>query len=138
MFRRKNINIENLNALASETMAQHLGIEVVEIGEDHLVMKMPVDHRTIQPAGVLNGGASMALAETVGSLAGTLCLEEGKICVGQSITGNHMRPVRSGYVYGKATPQHLGRKTQVWEIRITNDEQKLICLSILTLAVIDL
>lgn len=118
-------------------MSAHLGIELTEIGDNYLIMKMPVDHRTKQPMGVLNGGASMALAETIGSFAGMLYLEDGKAPVGQSITGNHIRPVRSGYVHAKAAPVHIGQRSQIWEINITNDDGKLVCVSILTLAIID-
>lgn len=137
MFIRKNRNIGEFGKISTNTLSEHLGMELTEIGDDYLIMRMPVDHRTVQPMGVLNGGASMALAETVGSYAGSLCLEEGKAVVGQSITGNHIRPVTSGYVYAKASPLHIGKRSHVWDITITNDEGKLVCVSRLTLAVFD-
>ena len=98
---------------------------------------MPVDSRTVQPYGILHGGASAALAETLGSIAGMLVLDsEKEYCVGMEINANHIRSVRGGYVYGTAKPIHVGRKTQVWEIRIEDEEGKLVCISRLTLAVI--
>jgi 1,4-dihydroxy-2-naphthoyl-CoA hydrolase len=117
-------------------MVTHLGIEFTEVGPDYLCAKMPVDARTIQPFGLLHGGASVVLAETLGSMAGWMCLPEGQHCVGLEINANHLRGVTSGHVHGKASPLHLGRSTQVWEIKITNDEGKLVCVSRLTLAVV--
>lgn len=133
----KDITLESLNQILNNTLASHLGMEVTETGENHLVMRMPVDHRTIQSFGILNGGANLALAETAGSLAANLCIPEDKVCVGLDINGNHIRPVRSGYVYGKAVPVHIGNATHVWEIRIVDDHQKLVCICRLTLAIID-
>lgn len=119
-------------------MVEHLGIEFTEVGEDYLVAKMPVDRRTHQPMGLLHGGASVALAETLGSVAATLTIDPSlQHCVGIEINANHIKGVRSGFVYGKTTPVHIGKKTQVWEIRITDDQQQLICISRITLAVID-
>ena len=119
-------------------MIEHLGIEFTEVGDKYLCGKMPVDQRTTQPMGLLHGGASMALAETLGSAAGLLELDlEKQYCVGMEINANHVNSVRQGYVHGKATPIHIGKKTQVWEIRITNDNDKLVCISRLTLAVLD-
>jgi len=119
-------------------MVEHLGIEFTEVGEDYLVAKMPVDRRTHQPMGLLHGGASVALAETLGSVAATLTVDPSlQHCVGLEINANHIKSVRSGFVYGKTTPVHIGKKTQVWEIRITDDQQQLICISRITLAVID-
>lgn len=118
-------------------MASHLGMEVVELGEDFLTVRMPVDERTIQSYGMLNGGASMALAETAGSLAANILIGPDKACVGLDINGNHIRAARNGYVYGKASPIHLGASTHVWEIKITDDHQKLICIARLTMAIID-
>lgn len=118
-------------------MGEHLGIVFIEVGEDYVVAQMPVDHRTQQPFGILHGGASVVLAETVGSIAGYCCVEkDGKYCVGLEINANHLRPVKEGYVYGKASAIHIGGKTQVWEIKITNEEGKLVCVSRLTLAVL--
>jgi uncharacterized protein (TIGR00369 family) len=119
-------------------MGGHLGMEFTEIGTDYLCGKMPVDHRTHQPMGLLHGGASVALAETLGSVAGLLQVDSDKqACVGIEINANHLKSVRNGYVYGKATAVHIGKKTQVWDIRITNGSGDLVCVSRLTLAVLD-
>lgn len=129
--------VDNLNNFPGvPNMTQHLGIEFTAIGEDYIAAKMPVDHRTHQPFGLLHGGASCVLAETLGSVAGSLTVEYGKeIVVGLEINANHIRSAKSGFVYGKTTPIHIGKSTQVWEIKITNEEGKLICISRLTLAV---
>ena len=124
-----------LNELSRNTMAEHLGIEFSEIGDDYLVAVMKVDHITHQPFGLLHGGASVALAETVGSLAGNLAVDESRYCVGLEINANHVRPVKSGIVEATARPLALGRTTQVWDIRIVNGDGKLVCVSRLTLAV---
>lgn len=121
------------------TMIKHLGIEVVEIGDDSLTARMPVDHRTVQPQGRLHGGASCALAETVGSVAANLVIDSSQfLAVGLEINANHIRPVKDGYVYGTAKPDALGRTTQVWTIRITDEDARLVCISRLTMAVIPL
>ena len=127
-----------LNALSANTMVEHLGITFAEIGEDYLTARMPVDHRTVQPAGLLHGGASVALAETLGSVAATLCTNPAETtCVGLEINANHIRSVRSGSVTGVARPLHLGNSTQVWDIRIHDDEQeRLVCVCRLTMAVL--
>ena len=130
--------LEALNAVSKMTMVEQLGIEFVEIGDDYLKAQMPVDHRTVQPYGMLHGGASAPLAESLGSLAGYLCIDgNAKRVVGLDINANHLRPVTSGFVYGVARPVHLGNSTQVWEIRITNEQDKLVCIARLTLAVLD-
>ena len=130
--------LEKLNDLRHNTMVEHLGIELTEIGEKTLSGKMPVDHRTHQPMGLLHGGASVALAETLGSIAATMQVDQSKYaCVGLEINANHIKGVRSGFVYGKATALHLGRTTQVWEIRITNEAGDLVCISRITMAVIE-
>jgi len=119
-------------------MARHLGIEMVEVGPDFMIAKMPVDHRTIQRIGILHGGASLALAETVGSIAASYCVDRNrKYIVGQEINANHIRPVREGFVYATATPLHLGKSSQVWEIKIRNEAEKLVCVSRFTVAVLD-
>ena len=121
------------------TMIEHLGIEVVEIGDDWLKARMPVDRRTVQPQGRLHGGASCALAETVGSVAANLVIDGSEfLAVGLEINANHIRPVKDGYVYGTARPDSLGRTTQVWTIRITDEDDRLVCISRLTMAVIPL
>ena len=122
---------------AKNTMIEHLGIELVEAGDDYLKGRMPVDHRTHQPAGLLHGGASVALAETLGSLGAIYCVDRDKYyCVGQEINANHIRGVTSGWVYAVARPVHLGRTSHVWEIRITDEKDKLVCISRITMAVI--
>ncbi len=122
-----------------KNMADHLGIEIEEAGDDYLIGKMPVDERTRQPYGLLHGGASCVLAETLGSVAATLCIDmERQIAVGIEINANHIRSVSSGFVFGKVTTVHIGRSTQVWDIRITDDQQQLVCVSRLTLAIKDL
>ncbi|GAA4715134.1 hotdog fold thioesterase [Sphingomonas lutea] len=119
------------------TMIAHLGIEIVEVGDDFLKARMPVDHRTVQPQGRLHGGASCALAETVGSVAANMVLDSNQfLAVGLEINANHIRPVKGGYVYGTARPDAIGRTTQVWTIRITDDDDRLVCISRLTMAVI--
>jgi 1,4-dihydroxy-2-naphthoyl-CoA hydrolase len=133
-----SFTIEYLNKLNQNTLVSLLGIECTEIGRDYLCGKMPVDNRTKQPFGVLHGGASVVLAETLGSLASGTCIDSNKqICVGQEINANHIRGVREGYVYGKAVLVHLGKKTHIWEIRIENDKKELVCISRLTMAILD-
>ncbi len=130
---------DSLNAISANTMVEHLGIEFTAIGEDSLTARMPVDHRTVQPAGLLHGGASVALAETLGSVAATLCINPAETsCVGLEINANHIRSVRSGYVTGVARPLHLGNSTQVWDIRIydDDDQERLVCVCRLTMAVL--
>jgi 1,4-dihydroxy-2-naphthoyl-CoA hydrolase len=130
-------NVDQLNGGSVKTMVEHIGIEFLEIGDDYIKARMPVDHRTVQPAGILHGGASVVLAETLGSVGAFLCEDpDQKHCVGLEINANHVRSVRSGYVYGVARPAHMGGSTQIWEIRITNEEGKLICLSRITMAVL--
>lgn len=129
--------IETLNQNAKHCMPGHIGIEVMEVGDDYVKARMPVDHRTTQPFGILHGGASVALAESLGSMAGSMCVNiSEEAIVGVEINANHIRAVQSGYVEGIARPLHIGRTTQVWEIRITNEEGKLVCVSRITLAVV--
>ena len=119
-------------------MAEHLGIRVTEVGDDYLRATMPVNSRTHQPQGILHGGASVALAETVGSLAANLCIDGDKFfCVGQEINANHLRPAASGLVIGTARPFHIGARSQVWGIEIRTEEGKLVCVSRLTMAVVE-
>ena len=118
-----------------ENMVTYLGIEITEVGDDFLRGTMPVDHRTIQPMGLLHGGASVVLAETLGSIAANQCCEQGQYCVGLEINANHIRPVTSGKVTGTARPVHIGKKTQVWDIRLENDNGQLTCVSRITMAV---
>jgi 1,4-dihydroxy-2-naphthoyl-CoA hydrolase len=135
---KPNITPDMLNAGSQQTLVSHLGIEFIEVGPDFLRAKMPVDERTIQPFGLLHGGASLALAETVGSVASSLQIDlNEQICVGMEINANHVRSVRSGYVYGTARPIHLGRKTHIWEIKITDDAENLVSVSRLTMMILD-
>jgi len=133
-------DLVQLNAWCRNTLGEHLGMEITEVGDKLLVGRMPVDHRTHQPMGLLHGGASVALAETLGSIGAALQVDvRKKACVGLEINANHIKGVRSGYVVGRATAVHVGRTTQVWEIRITHEETgALVCLSRITMAVIDL
>jgi 1,4-dihydroxy-2-naphthoyl-CoA hydrolase len=135
---RKDVTLEALNKLSKNTMAERIGIEFTQVGEDFLEAKMPVDSRTHQPFGLLHGGASVALAETMGSVAAHCLLENDKqFCVGLEINANHLKGVREGFVKGVTRPIHVGKKTQVWEIRIVNEEQELVCISRITMAVLD-
>ena len=123
------------------TLADALGIEITAVTADSIEGRMPVDGRTHQPMGLLHGGASVAFAETLGSIAAALCLPDRakQACVGLEINANHLKSVRDGWVRGRATPLHIGRSTQVWEIRITHEETgALVCISRITMAVIDL
>ncbi|MDW4572120.1 hotdog fold thioesterase [Microbacterium sp. M3] len=128
----------DLPAMASGTLIENLGIEIVELRDDALVGRMPVDHRTVQPAGVLHGGASVALAETLASWAGYLAVDRDRFhVVGMEINANHLRPISSGWVTATATPISTGRRAHVWEVRIMDDIGKLVCISRCTLAVIE-
>lgn len=133
-----SIQVSHLQEISKNTMVEHLGIEFLEIGDHHISAKMPVDHRTHQPMGLLHGGASLVLAETLGSVASTILVDMKKYhCVGLEINANHIKSVRTGWVTGNATPIHLGKRTHVWDIRITNEEGALVCISRLTVAVIE-
>jgi 1,4-dihydroxy-2-naphthoyl-CoA hydrolase len=133
----KKLSIEKLKPLGSNTMGAHLGIEWVEVGENYLKAKMPVDHRTIQPYGLLHGGASCALAETIGSVASAMVVDHSKFyCVGLEINANHIRSAREGFVTGIALPLHLGSTTHVWDIKIYDEKEKLVCVSRLTVAIL--
>ncbi len=132
-----HITAADLNAMNKNTMMEHLGIEFTDIGDDFVEAKMPVDHRTHQPYGLLHGGASVVLAETLGSVAAHLSVPEDKLTVGLEVNANHLKSVKSGYVLGKAKPLHLGRSTHVWEISILDELQNKVCVSRITIAVID-
>jgi 1,4-dihydroxy-2-naphthoyl-CoA hydrolase len=134
---KQDTDLGRINSMFRNTLVAALGIRVTEIGEDFVRGTLPVDARTHQPYGLLHGGASVALAETLGSLAGMLTLDgNAEAAVGLDINANHVRGVKSGVVTGTARPLHLGRSTQVWEIRIEDERQKLVCVARLTLAVI--
>ena len=133
-----SVTPDALNKIGEETMVDHLGIVFTEVGATYLRAAMPVDRRTHQPFGILHGGASVVLAETLGSTAANCCVDTNeKHCVGLEVNANHLRSVREGTVTGTARPLHRGRSTQVWQIRIEDDAGRLVCVSRLTLAVLD-
>jgi 1,4-dihydroxy-2-naphthoyl-CoA hydrolase len=134
----REYTIAELNELCKNNMGEHIGIEFTEIGDNYLKASMPVDNRTKQPMGLLHGGASVALAETLGSVAATMCVNpERYSCVGLEINANHIRSVTKGLVVGTAKSIHIGKSTQVWEIKIESETGKLLCVSRITMAVIN-
>ncbi len=133
----KEVHLADMNNVGNNTMSKHLGIEVIEIGSDFINAKMPVDERTKQPYGILHGGASVALAETIGSYGSHLIIDNSKfLSVGLEINANHIRKARQGHVTGIAKPIHIGKSTHVWGIEIGDDKGQLICISRLTVAII--
>lgn len=133
----KSINVSDIKSFEEDNLGSHLGMVLCEIGPDYLKATMPVDERTRQPYGLLHGGASVALAETVGSVASALVIDHSKyMCVGLEINANHVRSARQGFVTGTATPIHLGKTTHVWDIKIHDERNKLICISRLTVAIL--
>ena len=133
----QSLTLEALHPLGKNTMSEHLGIEWVELGENFIKARMPVDHRTNQPYGLLHGGASCVLAETLGSVGSAMVIDHSKFyCVGIEINANHIRSAKQGFVTGICTPIHLGATTHVWDIRIVDEKEKLTCISRLTVAVI--
>lgn len=133
---RDGITLESLNALNAGNMGEHLGIEFTAIGEDFIEAKMPVDHRTRQPMGLLHGGASVVLAETLGSVAANCALNpDTHYAVGLDINANHVKSATKGFVIGRTTPIHIGKSTQVWEIRVMNEGGGLCCISRITMSV---
>ncbi len=131
------LTVEQIQERSRNTLAEHLGIRFTEIGPDYLRATMPVTSHTHQPAGVLHGGASVALAESLGSAGANLCGDRTThMCVGQEINANHLRPVSSGLVTATARPYHIGTRSQVWHIEIRDQQDKLVCISRLTTAVI--
>jgi uncharacterized protein (TIGR00369 family) len=132
----KPISVESLTALSERTATSHLGIEFTEVGDDFIRARVPVDERTIQPYGLLHGGVSVVLAETLGSIAAGHVLAEGFDVVGLDINANHLKSARSGWVTGITRPVHIGRSTQVWHIDMHNDDGELTCVSRLTMAVL--
>ncbi|RDV16369.1 hotdog fold thioesterase [Pontibacter diazotrophicus] len=139
MSTHENYNtLEQVKQWCKNTMMEYLGIEITEVGDDYVCGKMPVDHRTHQPMGLLHGGASVVLAESLASMGAALQVDlTKKACVGLEINANHIRGVREGWVYAKATAIHNGRSTQVWETKITNEAGDMVCISRMTVAVID-
>ncbi|HLY72438.1 MAG TPA: hotdog fold thioesterase [Puia sp.] len=133
----ENINVDQIQSFGKNTMIEHIGIEFIEIGENYIKAKMPVDHRTVQTYGLLHGGASMTLAETIGSISSALVIDREKYyCVGLEINANHIRSATKGFVIGTALPLHVGNLTHVWEIKIHDEEEKLLCISRLTVAIL--
>ena len=133
----KQLTVDELKPTNVKTMAEHLGIEYTELGEDFLRAKMPVDERTRQPYGLLHGGASCVLAETIGSVASAMVIDPARFqCVGLEINANHVHSATEGYVYGVASALHLGKSTHVWDIKIYNEAGKMVCISRLTMAII--
>ncbi len=132
------MSLAALTARSKNTMAENLGIEFTEVGDNFLVARMPVDHRTHQPIGIMHGGASCALAETVGSTAANCCVDQNKYyCIGLDINTNHLRSIKTGFVIGTAKPFHLGKSTQVWGIEIVNERKQLISVTRLTMMVLE-
>ena len=133
----RNLSVDDLANMGKGTMGEYLGIRFSELGENYLKASMPVDARTRQPYGLLHGGASCVLAETIGSVASALVIDPNEsICVGLEINANHLRGVREGHVTGTATPLHIGGSTHVWDIKIHDDQHKLVCVSRLTVAIL--
>lgn len=140
MIWKRHFTLAELNMGAKNTMVEHLGIKFSAFGDDYLEATMPVDHRTVQPYGLLHGGASVSLAETLGSMAAVLCIEDHHKfgAVGLEINANHVRSATKGYVTARTTPVKTGRRIQVWQIEITDENSKIICVSRITIAVVEL
>lgn len=135
---KQPFGLEILNQTSQQTMVSHLDITFTGFGDDYLEARMPVDHKTIQPMGLLHGGASCVLAETLGSVASYLCIDDPtkETAVGVEINANHLRPATKGYVTGKVSPLKTGRKMHVWNIEIRDEEERLICVSRITIAIV--
>ena len=133
---KKPITLEICNQTSENTAVKHLGIEITEVGDDYLVGRVPVDERTRQPFGLLHGGVSVVLAETLGSIGAFYASPEGHRGVGLDINANHLRSATSGWVTGTARPVHIGRTTQVWAIEMVNDAGELTCVSRITMAIL--
>ncbi|KGE85514.1 hotdog fold thioesterase [Phaeodactylibacter xiamenensis] len=138
MIWKQEFTLEGIQQICQNTLVDHLDIVFTDFGDNYLEATMPVDHRTVQPARLLHGGASVALAETIGSVASQLCIPniETHMAVGVEINANHLRSATRGRVSGRATPLRIGRKLHIWEIRITDEKERLICVSRLTIAVV--
>ncbi|WP_293605615.1 hotdog fold thioesterase [Polaromonas sp. UBA4122] len=133
---KQPISVELLTAISANTATQHLGIEFLEVGDDFIRARVPVDHRTVQPYGLLHGGVSVVLAETLGSCGAVFAAPEGHRAVGLDINANHLRGATSGWVTGITRPVHIGRTTQVWQIELSNGAGELTCVSRITMAVL--
>jgi 1,4-dihydroxy-2-naphthoyl-CoA hydrolase len=139
MIWKNDINLELINSYSAQTMVQNLGIEFITHGKDFITAKMPVDHRTVQAYGILHGGASAALAETIGSVASMLCIKDitKQVPVGVELNVSHLSSIKSGWVYGTAKPLRIGNKIHVWNIEVKDEKEKLICVSRLTVTLIN-
>lgn len=134
---KKDLSVDDLVPLGKNTLGEHIGIEWTEVGPDYIRARMPVDHRTRQPYGLLHGGASVALAETLGSVAAAMVVDHNLFyCVGLEINANHTRSAREGFVTGITRPVHIGGTTHVWDIKIYDGQEKLVCVSRITVAVL--
>lgn len=134
----KATKLQIINSVRKNTLMEHLGMEYTDVGDDFLCAKMPVDHRTHQPYGLLHGGASVALAESVGSAASHMLIDQARYAaLGQEINANHVRSAKDGYVHAKATLVHQGRSTHIWDIHIKDDHEQLVCICRLTIAIIE-
>ncbi|MBV1907706.1 MAG: hotdog fold thioesterase [Kangiellaceae bacterium] len=133
---KREFDLNQLNHTRKQTLVETLGIMITDFGDDYLTASMPVESRTHQPMGILHGGASVVLAETVGSIAANMAVDDKHYCVGMEINANHLRPVKSGLVYATCHPIHIGNSTQVWDIRISDERQRPVCISRLTMAVL--
>jgi 1,4-dihydroxy-2-naphthoyl-CoA hydrolase len=135
---KKDLSLQDFEGFGKQTLGEYIGIRFSEVGGNYLKATMPVDHRTMQPYGLLHGGASVTLAETLGSVGAAMVIDRDKfICVGQEINANHIRGVRGGLVTGIALPVHLGNSSHVWEIKIYDEAEKLVCISRLTVAILE-
>ena len=132
----RDTTTQALQELHVGTVVEHLGIEFTEVGHQHLSARMPVDARTRQPYGILHGGASVVLAETLGSVAAILCLPPDQVAVGLEVNANHVRAAREGWVTGRVTPIHVGRSTHVWQIEVRDERERLVCTSRITMSVL--
>ncbi|MEQ9303031.1 MAG: hotdog fold thioesterase [Marinoscillum sp.] len=134
----EGLTAQELNAFSKDTMVEHIDIEFTEVGPDYIVAKMPVNNKTRQPMGLLHGGASVVLAETLGSVAASVVVAPlNKVAVGLEISANHLKGKRDGFVIGTANPLHIGRSTHLWEIKIRDEDDQLICVSKITMAILD-
>lgn len=137
MIWKTEVSLEEINTRSKNSLSDHLGIEFVDVGDNHLTARMPIAAQVMQPMGIMHGGASAALAETVASAAANYCVDQSKhVCVGLELNINHIRAMRSGYIDAVATPLHLGKTTQVWDIKIYDAEKKIVSISRLTLSVL--
>jgi len=133
---KQDISLQTLTAVSENTAVSHLGIEFVEVGDDFLVARVPVNRQTCQPYGLLHGGVSVVLAETLGSIGAAFCVPEGTRVVGLDVNANHLRGVSQGWVTATARPVHIGRSTQVWHIDLRDDQNRMVCIARLTMTVL--